>query len=182
MIQGDHGPIVICKMTVKEIDLSHIKTKKLSEAESRPLDNKGNPMVELVAKGKDIFTNKGCIECHNTTSDDSIVKTGPSLFSAFPENARTIKVMESAEEHLVDIKADKEYLVESLRDPNYILSLNKRDNNKPFLPIMPIFTPEILKDGDIDALYAYLLTLNPKKLQGLRSSGQAKQRRSSTIS
>ena len=74
--------------------------------------------------------------------------------------------MESAEEHLVDIKADKDYLVESLRDPTYNLSLNKRDNNKPFLPIMPIFTPEILKDGDIDALYAYLLTLNPEGKQG----------------
>ena len=58
MVQGDHGPIAIRKMTVKEIDLSDVKTKKLSEAESHPLDNKGNPMVELVAKGKDIFTNK----------------------------------------------------------------------------------------------------------------------------
>jgi cytochrome c551/c552 len=166
MIQGDHGPIAIRNMKIKEVDLSDIKTKQLSAAESRPLDNKGSPMIELVTKGKEIFTNKGCIECHDTSNDDSIVKTGPSLYSIFQKTAKKVKVMESAEQHLIDIAADKEYLVESLRDPTYNLSLNKKDKNKPYLPIMPVFNAEILKASDIDALYAYLLTINPQGQQG----------------
>ena len=80
MIQGDHGPIAIRNMTIKEVDLSNIKTKKLSKKESRPLDKTGLPMLEFVSEGEGIFTNKGCIECHSTSNDKSIVKTGPSLY------------------------------------------------------------------------------------------------------
>ncbi|MCM8530692.1 MAG: DUF1080 domain-containing protein [Lentisphaeraceae bacterium] len=166
MIQGDHGPIAIRNMKITPIDLSNLKTKSLSAKESLPLDKKGNPMIEMVALGKDIFTNKGCIECHNTTKDDSIVKTGPSLYSIFQKSPKKVKVMESAEQHIIEIRADKDYLSESLRDPTYNLSLNKKDNLKPYLPIMPVFNHTLLKGSDINALYAYLLTLNTDKNKG----------------
>ncbi|MCM8538451.1 MAG: DUF1080 domain-containing protein [Lentisphaeraceae bacterium] len=173
MIQGDHGPIAIRNMKVTPIDLSSIKTKELSPEERRPLDKNGNPMIEMVALGKDLFTNKGCIECHNTTKDDSIVKTGPSLYAIFQKSAKKVKVMESAEQHIIEIKADKDYLAESLRDPTYNLSLNKKDNLKPYLPIMPVFNHELLKGSDIDALHAYLLTLNEAKNQGPKIAWKA---------
>ena len=170
MIQGDHGPIVIRKMTVKEIDLSHIKTKKLSPDEQRPLAQNGDPMIDMVAMGKDVFQNKGCIECHNTTTNDQIVKTGPAIYGIFQKKPISITVKESAEDHIVNLPADKAYLYQSLREPTAHLSLNKQDNNKAFLPIMPAFTPETLKDSEIEALYHYLITLNEEKNAGPKVS------------
>ena len=164
MIQGDHGPIVIRKMTVKEVDLSHIQTKALSDKESMPLGKNGLPMVEFVSMGKDVFLNKGCIECHDTSGDEGVVKTGPSLFRTFQKNAVNVKVLESAEQHIVEIPFDKDYLNQSLREPTAHLSFNT--DNKPYLPIMPPFLPDILKDSEIEALYYYLMTLNPESVRG----------------
>jgi hypothetical protein len=166
MIQGDHGPIAVRNMTVKEIDLSKLPTKKLSEVESRPLNHQGKPMVELVSMGKDAFQNRGCMECHNTSIKDDIVKTGPSLYGIFQKSPKSIQVLESAEEHLVNIKANKDYLIRSIRDPLLHLSLNKKDQNKPFLPIMPAFLPDIVSDAEVEAIYAYLLTLNQPEQAG----------------
>ena len=170
MIQGDHGPIAIRKMTVKEIDLESTKTKELTADEQRPLAKNGEAMVEMVAMGKGIFQNKGCIECHNTTTDNEIVKTGPAIYGIFQKKPISIKVLESAEKHLVDLPADKSYLYQSLREPTAHLSLNVNDSNKPHLPIMPIFTPETLKDSEIEAIYHYLLTLNEEKNAGPKVS------------
>ena len=166
MIQGDHGPVAIRNMKIKEIDLSEIKTKKLSADEKRPLAKNGEAMIEMVEMGKGVFQNKGCIECHNTTTNDQIVKTGPAIYGVFQKKPISIKVKESAEDHLVNLPADKSYLYQSLREPTAHLSLNKKDGNKAFLPIMPAFTPEILKDSEIEALYHYLITLNPENLAG----------------
>ncbi|MDD7983498.1 DUF1080 domain-containing protein [Lentisphaera marina] len=174
MIQGDHGPIVIRKMTVKEIDLEDIQTKELNADEKRPLGKNGDPMVEMIAMGKDIFQNKGCMECHNTRTDNSIVKTGPAIYGIFQKKPVSIKVMESAERHLVNLPADKAYLYQSLREPTAHLSLNKNDGDKPYLPIMPPFTPETLKDSEIEALYHYLLTLNEDQNAGPKISWHSK--------
>ena len=55
MIQGDHGPIAIRNMVVKDIDLKDVPTKKLTVKESLPLGTNGEPKEELVSKGMGTF-------------------------------------------------------------------------------------------------------------------------------
>ena len=165
-LQANRCSIAIRNVEIKSIDLSHIKTPKLSVQESIPLDDKGHPQVDLVAEGKKVFENKGCVTCHAIDLNANVVKTGPTLFGLLQKVPKKIKVIDKAEDHLVEIVADEDYIRQSIRQPYAILALNKKDGNKPFLPIMIPFTPEILSDGEIDCLMAYIKTLNPKAQQG----------------
>ena len=157
-IQGDRGPIAIRKFELTKLELSTDGETPLTGKEAIPLGDQGRQMVNAVAHGKELFHSKGCVECHSTAAGE--VKTGPSLHGLFTKKPKQIEVVEAAEGHRKMRQASKEYLSESLRNPHGELAL-KADKTS-YLPIMPAFSYKALNDDDVDALYHYLLTLNPK--------------------
>ena len=91
-------------------------------------------------RGQALFESSGCLGCH---SIDGSAKVGPTLKGLF-----------GASVELTDgktVKADEEYLRESIVEPNAKVV-------KGFQPIMPSFKAS-LKDDDLSAVVAYLKTL-----------------------
>lgn len=166
VIQGDHGPIAIRNLEIKAINLDSYKAAPVSEAESAPLDHKGNLTIDMVSHGKTTFINKGCAECHATDAAAGVNKTGPSLFALYKKNPQKHKVIDSAEEHLIEITADQDYIRSSVRDSKRHLALDSNDGDKPYLPIMPSYSLELLSDSELENIIAYLGTLNAKADQG----------------
>ncbi|MCM0083130.1 cytochrome c oxidase subunit II [Geomonas sp. Red32] len=92
------------------------------------------------AKGKALFDSSGCGGCH---SIDGSAKVGPTLKGVF---GSTVTLADGKQ-----VKADEEYLRESITEPNEQVV-------KGFQPIMPTFK-STLKDDDIAAIIAYIKTL-----------------------
>ena len=162
MIQGDHGPIAIRKMSLKVLELSTEGEPPLAGAEMTPLDDQGRPQVNAVAYGKELFTAKGCAECHATAVGE--IKTGPSLHGLFTKDGRKTKVYIPAEGHKKEIPADLQYLKTSLRRSAEELAYQAED--KPYLPVMPPYGFKLINDDDVNALHAYFKTLNGDKDAG----------------
>ena len=124
-------------------------------------------LVDLVEQGRDNFRNFGCIECHATQEGDVSTKAGPDLFGLFRVEPRE-RVVLAGEGHHFTIKADRSYLERSVRTPQQELAIGesgpKKDQAYP--PVMPTFAPSVLSDRQIDAIFAYLSTLNPPEAQG----------------
>lgn len=156
-IQGDHGPVAIRKIELKKLQLSTNGEKPLIGAETAPLDNKGNPLMNAIAHGEELFKAKGCVECHSTTVGE--VKTGPSLYGLFTTKGRKVKVLEVDEGHKKELPADIEYLKFSLRRPLEALSM--KPDGGVHLPLMPTYNFKLLNDDEVSTLYSYLRTLNP---------------------
>ncbi len=92
-------------------------------------------------RGKSLFTTKSCAGCHSV---DGTRVVGPSMKGVFGKM-----------EDLADgtqVKVDENYLRESLLNPNGKVV-------KGYQPLMPSFQGQ-LKDKDIDAIIAYLKTVN----------------------
>lgn len=160
--QGDHGPIAIRNIELKPLKLSTEGEPVLTGAEATPLDGQGNPMVNIVALGQKLFTEKGCIECHAV--EEGVVKTGPSQYGIFTPKGHEIEILEAAEGKKIKLQANLNYLKDSIRRPAEQLSLKK--DGTSYLPIMPAYKYKLLNDDEISALHAYLLTLNPKAEAG----------------
>jgi cytochrome c oxidase subunit II len=94
----------------------------------------------LADKGKALFESSGCLGCH---SIDGSPKVGPTLKGIF---GSTVQLAGGK-----TVKADEEYLRESIEEPNEQIV-------KGFQPIMPTFKGT-LKDDDIAAIIAYMKTL-----------------------
>ncbi|MBI4209595.1 MAG: cytochrome c oxidase subunit II [Deltaproteobacteria bacterium] len=97
--------------------------------------------VNLAEKGRQVFTQKGCMACHAVEKGKILV--GPSLFGIFGK-----------QETLADgskVVVDENYLRESLMDPQLKLV-------KGFPPLMPTFRG-VLTDEEVNALVAYVKSL-----------------------
>jgi cytochrome c oxidase subunit II len=94
----------------------------------------------LPDKGKALFESSACLGCHST---DGSPKVGPTLKGIF---GSTVELSDGK-----SVKADEEYLRESIVEPNEKVV-------KGFQPIMPSFKAT-LKDDDIAAIIAYMKTL-----------------------
>jgi cytochrome c oxidase subunit II len=90
-------------------------------------------------KGKALFESNGCSGCH---SIDGSPKVGPTLKGVF---GSTVELADGKK-----VKADEEYLRESIEEPNEQVV-------KGFQPIMPTF--KTLKPDEIAAIIAYMKTL-----------------------
>ncbi|MBK1831903.1 DUF1080 domain-containing protein [Verrucomicrobiaceae bacterium R5-34] len=161
-IQGKTSPIAIRKFEVKKLELSTDGEKPLSGSEAAPLDRRGQPLVNSIQIGREVFQAKGCIECHGIT--DGEVKTGPSLYGLFTLTGKRVKVLEPGEGHRKELPADLAYLKNSIRRPHEALSL--KPDGTPHLPIMPGYDFKAINEDEIQALYSYLRTLNPAKEAG----------------
>lgn len=94
----------------------------------------------LADKGREVFNSKGCFACHSV---DGSKKVGPSLKGIFG----TEEEMASG----VKVKADENYLRESLMEPQAKIV-------KGFAPSMPTFKG-LLNDEEVNALIAYVKSL-----------------------
>ena len=67
-------------------------------------------LSDLVALGKETFTQVGCEACHLVEPDSTAVSSGPNLFGLFRTEPRTREVVEGGEGHRFQVKASREYL------------------------------------------------------------------------
>jgi mono/diheme cytochrome c family protein len=130
-------------------------------------DTNEKELQDLVALGKELFTQVGCEACHRVEPNDPGVSTGPNLFGLLRPEPRNREVAE-AEGHRFQVKASREYLHRSLRAPADQLAIAEAGETRgqPYLPIMPPFNKETLSDAQIDAIGDYLATLNPDGARG----------------
>lgn len=156
------GPFAIRKSSHEAADFAQITLPAASGGETNEKD-----LQDLVAMGKDLFTQVGCEACHRVEPGDAAVSTGPNLHGLFRNDPRKREVAD-AEGHRFQIKAGREYLHQSVRSPAEQLAVAESGETRgqPYLPLMPAFTADLLSDAQIDAIGDYLATLNT-----LRDSG-----------
>ena len=125
-------------------------------------------LVDFVALGKETFESVGCTACHLVEPSETAVSSGPNLFGVFRREARPREVVEGAEGHRFMVKANREYLLRSLRAPAEQLAVAESGPTlgQAYLPIMPAFAKEVLSDQQIDAIGDYLATLNEPLQRG----------------
>ncbi|HSC67357.1 MAG TPA: hypothetical protein VLC79_06695 [Cellvibrio sp.] len=157
------GQLALRNFTIAPADFSQIKIP----ANSGEATNE-KELVDFVALGKETFESVGCNACHLTTKDDAGVSTGPNLYGLFKREPRNREVVEGGEGHRFTIKADRQYLHRSLRAATDQLAVAESGAKKgeAFLPIMPVFSAQVLSDVQIDAIGDYLATLNDLRDQG----------------
>ena len=161
-IQGNISPVAIRNFEVKKLELSTDGETPLKGSEAAPLDKKGQPQINAVALGEEIFKSKGCMECHSTAAGE--IKTGPSMRGIFTLMGRNVDVLEVDEGHKKSLPANLDYLKSSLRRPTEALAMKADGTNH--LPIMPAYDFKAINDDEVKMLYSYLLTLNAPKDAG----------------
>ena len=159
----DQGQLALRNISILPADFSQITLPEKSGG-----DTNQKELVDFVALGKETFESVGCNACHLTTKNDGGVSTGPNLYGLFKREPRNREVVEGGEGHRFTIKANREYLHRSLRDATSQLAVAETGakQGEAFLPIMPTFSAQVLSDVQIDAIGAYLATLNEPFEQG----------------
>lgn len=125
-------------------------------------------LEDFVALGEMTFQSLGCQECHTVERDDQSMKTGPDLYGLFRQSPRDREVEEPESGHHYSIQADAAYLRRSVREPDAELAVAESGPNagRPYSPLMPSYSQQSLPDKELDAIGAYLQTLNPLRHQG----------------
>ena len=156
------GSLAVRNFDLRRADFSALTLPKASGGETNAAK-----LIDYVQQGAELFKAIGCAECHATKRDDDSQKTGPNLFGLFQVEPRDREIA-AAEGHRFTIKADRSYLQRSLRTPWDELAVAERGPTKgtPYLPVMPPMLPANVTDANIDAIGAYLLTLNAPDQQG----------------
>ncbi|HET9865219.1 MAG TPA: hypothetical protein VFP37_17390, partial [Steroidobacteraceae bacterium] len=125
-------------------------------------DTNEKSLIDIVALGKELFTSVGCEACHLVERDSQAVSSGPNLYGLFRTEPRTREVVEGSEGHRFQIKADRQYLHRSVRAPAEQLAVAEAGATRgaAYPAVMPPFTQEVVSDEQIDAIGAWLATLN----------------------
>ena len=97
--------------------------------------------IDAVAEGKNTFDTMGCMECHTTTASDDSIKTGPTLYGLFLNEARDRKVVAEGETEHITVKADRGYFDRSVRQSWDQLAVAESGPTKgtAYLPAMPMY-------------------------------------------
>nr|WP_136252822.1 family 16 glycoside hydrolase [Ningiella ruwaisensis] len=150
------GQTAIRNVSVARADFSNITLPDNSGGETNESD-----LINFVEVGKNAFKNYGCAECHSVKANDVSVKTGPNLYGLFQREVRKREVL-NQEKHRYEVRADKSYLLRSIRNAEAELAIVEGGNKagEPYLPIMPRYTEQVIPDKDISAMYSYLLSRN----------------------
>ncbi len=150
------GPFALRKVRYEVADFDSL----VPPASSGGVTNE-KELVDVVAAGRETFESVGCSACHLVEKDATGVTSGPNLFGLFRRDPRDREVVEG-EGHRFRVKAARDYLHRSLRQPAEQLAVAESGPTRgtAYLPVMPAFAPEALSDWQIDAVGAYLTTLN----------------------
>lgn len=162
IIRGDQGPIAIRAFDIRHADFSAVKIPAKS-GESSNLQE----LTDFIELGEETFMALGCASCHAIKKDDSSVKSGPNLFGLFQRVSRDREVL-GAEGNRFTIKADHSYLLKSIREPALQRAIVEVGTavGEAYLPIMPPYSVQTVSDKQVDAIGAYLATLNDLQEQG----------------
>lgn len=162
-ISVESGGFAIREFSARSADFSAIE---LPKASGQPTNEA--KLIDYVKRGEENFRGFGCIECHAIQRDDLSQKTGPNLFGLFTLEPRDRPIATMGEDHRFTIKADRNYLHRSVRTPTEELAVVEHGPAKgtPSLPAMPPFFPAVLPDANVDAIGAFLGTLNEFSQQG----------------
>ena len=157
------GPFEVRNLKQDSADFSQLTPPKASGGETNE-----KSLRDLVAFGKDTFESVGCSACHLVEPSSTAVSSGPNLFGLFRPEPRAREIVEGGEGHRFQIKAGREYLHHSVRDPMDQLAVAESGPTKgqAYLPVMPVFQAEVLSDQQIDAIGDYLATLNEPGQRG----------------
>lgn len=162
-ILADHGPFAFRNFKAQSADYSNITPPEKTGGTTNEAE-----LIDHVALGKETFESFGCNVCHSIAKDDPTVTTGPNLFGLFTREPRSREVVEGGEGHRFNIKADNGYLHRSVRAPTDQVAIAEKGAKKgeAYPPIMPPFNAQVLSDTQINAVGAYLATLNDPQNQG----------------
>lgn len=163
IIRGDQGPIAIRHFDTRRADFGAVNIPS-SNGQSTNVEE----LVDFVAAGNEAFHAFGCEACHATEKKDPGVKSGPNLFGLFKATPRDRDIIEGGEGHRFTIKVDRSYLLKSVRDPaaQQAVVEDGLKKGESYLPIMPPYSAQVISDKQIDAIGAYLMTLNELHDQG----------------
>ncbi len=153
------GEIQFKDIDIELLDYSYLTPPKNSGEESNFAS-----LIDSVNKGKHAFKNFGCVECHAIEKDSTAMKSGPNLFGLFQLRPRDRDIVEAHEGHKLTLKADNNYLIDSVRKPALQLATNKK--GEAFPAIMPAYDKEAIADEDIAAIGDFLKTLNEGHIRG----------------
>ncbi|MDN4502601.1 c-type cytochrome [Alteromonadaceae bacterium BrNp21-10] len=159
----DKGQMALRNVSIQRADFSAISLPAESGGETNEAE-----LVDFVAMGKDAFESVGCNVCHSIDAANAQATTGPNLYGLFTLTPRDREIVEGGENHHFQIKADRKYLHTSIRTPAAQLAVSENGKNKgqAYMPIMPAFSKQVLNDQQVDAIGAYLATLNSPWQQG----------------
>ena len=157
------GRFAIHEFSLRLADFGAVKVPPVS---GQPTNR--DKLIDLVKQGEENFRAFGCMECHATQSNDPAAKVGPNLFGLFRVEPRERAILSGSEGHRFTVKADRSYLQRSVREPAAEIAIGEQGpfEGKPYPPAMPPFAPAIVSDAQLDAIGAYLMTLNEVANQG----------------
>lgn len=155
-------------IAIRNMDVRHADFEAVIVPAEQGKANNNDELMDFVTLGKDAFTSLGCEACHAVEKNDPSTKSGPNLFGLFGATPRDREVIESAEGHRFTIKTDRTYLHNSVRSPDLQHAIYEEGGKKgeTYLPIMPAYSTQVLPDKQLDAIGAYLATLNNRYQQG----------------
>ena len=113
----------------------------------------------LIARGQQVYVNSGCTACHAIQGVGTQGAVGPALDKIATLAARRI----SSDEYTKAVTAPpattaEQYVLEAIVNPNAFVPIDCPTG--PCMPgIMPNNYNQAIREGDITALVAYLLTL-----------------------
>ncbi len=126
-------------------------------------------LIDFVALGRAQFGGVGCMECHAIEPDSTAVKTGPNLYGLFRINPIQREIADP-EGHRFLVTVDRTYLHNAIREPQHEIAIAQTAGivpaGEPYLPVMPPYPEEVVSDQQIEAIGAFLMTLNPPAEQG----------------
>lgn len=162
-ILADKGPFAFRNFKAQPADYANITPPEKTGGATNEAE-----LIDYVALGKETFESFGCNVCHSTVKNDPTVTTGPNLFGLFTSEPRSREVVEGGEGHRFNIKADSGYLHRSVRAPTDQIAVAEHGAKKgeAYPPIMPPFNAQVISDTQINAVGAYLATLNEPQNQG----------------
>lgn len=163
LIVVTQGPFSIRNARHDAADFAQLKVPQASGGATNEKD-----LVDFVSMGKETFDSVGCAACHLVEPDSGGVSTGPNLFGLIRPNARSREVVEGSEGHRFQVKANREYLRHSVREPADQLAVAESGptRGQAYLPVMPPFSTDVVSDQQLEAIGDYLATLNEPMNRG----------------
>ncbi|WP_341938877.1 family 16 glycoside hydrolase [Marinimicrobium sp. C2-29] len=166
------GPLMI-RIHEGSLALRNVHLARADYSRVTPPDESGgvtneSELVDYVALGEETFRSLGCASCHAVNQGEKSVRAGPNLYGLFQQNPRDREVQQGSGDGTFVVKADRSYLHSSIRTPDEELAIAEAGESRgqAYQPIMPAYSEQMLSEADIDAIGAYLKTLNPLADQG----------------